>query len=58
MQIYSVSLRFQSECRKIRNRKTPNTETFDEVNKTSFISLIICVFDSQCKIFYFIEVIF
>ena len=26
---YSVSLRIQSECGKIRTRKTPNTDTFD-----------------------------
>ena len=28
---YSVSLRIQSECGKIRTRKTPNTATFDAV---------------------------
>ena len=27
-EIYSVNLRIQSECRKIRTRKTPNTDTF------------------------------
>ena len=28
---YSVSLRIQSECRKIRTRVTPNTDTFHAV---------------------------
>ena len=28
---YSVSLRIQSECEKIRTRKTPNTDTFHVV---------------------------
>ena len=28
---YSVSLRIQSKCRKIRTRKTPNTDTFHAV---------------------------
>ena len=32
---YSVSLRIQSECRKIRTRKTPNTDTFDVVETLS-----------------------
>ena len=30
--IYEVNLRVYSECRKIRTRKTPNTDTFYEVN--------------------------
>ena len=32
---YSESLRFQSECGKIRTRKTPNTATFYAVTFTS-----------------------
>ena len=39
---YGVSLRIQSECRKMRTRKTPNTDTFQavffEVNKKSFFA--------------------
>ena len=31
-EIYSVSLRIQSECRKIRTRKTPNTDTSHTVS--------------------------
>ena len=31
---YSVSLRIQSECVKIRTRKTPNTDTFCAVSRT------------------------
>ena len=31
---YGVSLRIQSECGKIRTRKTPNTDTFHAVTKT------------------------
>ena len=31
MERYSVSLRIQSECRKLRTRKTPNTGTFHAV---------------------------
>ena len=31
---YSVSLRFQSECGKLRARITPNTDTFDAVYKS------------------------
>ena len=29
--VYSVSLRIQPECRKIRTRKTPNMDTFHTV---------------------------
>ena len=29
--LYSVSLRIQSECRKMRIKKTPNTDTFHAV---------------------------
>ena len=36
---YSVSLRIQSECENIRNRKTPNTYTFHVVFKR--ISVIV-----------------
>ena len=32
MERYSVSLRIQSKCRKIRTRKTPNTDTFQAMN--------------------------
>ena len=32
---YSVSLRIQSECGKIRTRKTPNTDTFHSVHSNS-----------------------
>ena len=31
MEIYSVNLRIQSECGKIRTRKTPNTDNFHAV---------------------------
>ena len=31
MERYSVSLLIQSECTKIRTRKTPNTDTFHAV---------------------------
>ena len=30
---YGVSLRIQYECRKMRTRKSPNTDTFDAVNR-------------------------
>ena len=30
---YGVSLRIQFECRKMRTRTTPNTNTFNAVNK-------------------------
>ena len=33
---YGVSLRIQSECGKIRTRKTPNTDTFHVVQMTGF----------------------
>ena len=33
MERYEVLLCIQSECGKIRTRKTPNTDTFHEVNK-------------------------
>ena len=32
---YSVSLRIQSECAKMRTRITPNTDTFYAVNPTT-----------------------
>ena len=34
---YSVSLRIQSECRKIRTRKNPNKDTFDVVNPSTVL---------------------
>ena len=33
---YGVSIRIQSECRKIRTRKTPNTDTFHAVGISIF----------------------
>ena len=38
---YSVSLRIQSKCGKIRTRITPNTDTFRAVNVTIIIITII-----------------
>ena len=38
-EIYSVSLRIQSECGKINTRKAPNTDTFRVVCKYEFASL-------------------
>ena len=35
---YSVSLRIQSECRKIRTTKTPNTDTFYAVNMKNILT--------------------
>ena len=35
---YSVSLRIQSECEKIRTRKTPNTDTFHAVTAKNIYS--------------------
>ena len=35
MERYSVSLRFQSECGKMRTRITSNTDTFYEVTASS-----------------------
>ena len=37
-EIYSVSLRIQSECAKIRTRKTPNTGTFHAMAKQTIVS--------------------
>ena len=34
-----VSLRIQSECGKIRTRKTPNTDTFNELRPCGFTTL-------------------
>ena len=36
---YSVSFRIHSECRKIRTRKTPNTDTFHEVDDDDVLFL-------------------
>ena len=41
---YSVSLRIQSECTKIRTRKTPNTDTFYAVNRLCQRNLLISQF--------------
>ena len=40
-EIYGVSLRIQSECGKIRTRKTPTTNTFHAVKSFSDFYLII-----------------
>ena len=34
---YEVCLRYQSDCGKIRTRKTPNTDTFHAVNYFTFL---------------------
>ena len=34
MEVYSVNLCIQSECGKIRSRKTPNTDTFHALSAT------------------------
>ena len=39
--IYSINLLTQSECRKIRTRKTPNTNTFYAVNGLKFANELI-----------------
>ena len=40
MEIYGLSLRIQSECEKLRTRKTPNKDTFHLMNH--FIMSTIC----------------
>ena len=58
---YSVSLPIQSECRKIRIRKTPNTDTFHEVQLNFVFHLhedfhIFCnLAHSMKKILYLLE---
>ena len=38
LRIYSVNLRIQSECAKIRTRKTPNTGSFCAVEVVAFLT--------------------
>ena len=42
---YSVSLRFNSECRGIRTKRTPNTDTFHAVSvlPENFFAVIIVI---------------
>ena len=50
MERYSVSLRIHFECRKIRIRKTLNTDTFHEVQQNLFFSRInVDCFTSEWK---------
>ena len=38
---YAVSLGIQSECQKIRTRKTPNTDTFHAVLGLAIIAVVV-----------------
>ena len=42
-----VSLRIQSECGKIRTRKTPNTDTFHAVQWSNIFSIQRCISDLE-----------
>ena len=49
---YGVSFRIQSECGKIRTRKTPNTNTLHTVLTTSFwLKITDCIFANTYKKF-------
>ena len=43
---YGVSVRIQSECRKIRGRKTPNTDTFDTAEIKTFLINVLIYFNA------------
>ena len=47
---YGVSLRIQSKCRKIQTRKTPNTDTFYEMNDSNnFLSCLLLLLKIACR---------
>ena len=42
---YSISVRFQSECGKIRTRKNPDTDTFHGVPFSKLAKICLCLLD-------------
>ena len=59
-EIYSVNCRIQSECRKIRIRKTLNTETFSQFQfslESDYLFVLNWAFSLDCPRSTFLEII-
>ena len=52
---YSVSLRIQPECEEIRNRITPNMDTFYRVSNSNFHQLMLLTANDNPGIFKWLE---